>query len=656
MFDDSFFNKVYILAERGRTDEALKMLDSVPKNHSEYPRALFYKSVILGADGDEEESQKLFNQAINKEFKRQSSMDNYDLAFNFAMGAYEAGDFEEAVEFFDDCLNIRQDDCDALRFKALSLFGLENYDDAIETIDKAIAIEDDNADLWTDKACILESMGDVGHSKKCFDKARKLDANNNYLLISLHVFYFRQEKYGEALKYLNRAIELYPDNPENYVEKAKFYFNLDDFDNANKYFDIAEEMDPDNLELLIPRAMFFLTLEEYEKSIEYVDKCLEIDDTLDFLLEIKLSAISKLDDEKLFDDTLNEIYQTNPEFIEAILNDGAPSIYDDGENRVYDMRDSEYSIFNDSNGYVLEEDIVYGKDYPSESMNFNIFNALVEFRQESDINEVFYNIDIMGTYSEDMLAEVLLDGEFIAPIDCENLDIKKEVSKKSPSELSALLKKHGIIASGKKKKLVKLAVKHLPLSEFTSNFTLTSEGEKFLKDYEWFGAYESYLLLFELSDISKYIDEHEGRDADLIQDYLCEHVRLALKKEDYDYLAESYISKSGIYLFDENYGDCLKESLKTFILLLNPIFSYELSIVINLLFKNEVVGYIPKSLKHLDDVDLKALFDELWDEKASKKDFCTKEVGFEYLKRLLDGEDEDHLSSEYRIKYLGMED
>ena len=655
MFDDLFFDKAYKLSREGRIDEALEMLNSVPEDHSEYPRALFYKSAFMAINGDDEQSGELFNRSLKEELARQMSMEPSEVAYEFGKNAFEAGESDVAVAYFDECLKRDPDFCEALHFKALALMDLEKFDEAAETIDQAIALDEDNVELWTDKATILDSIDDALGAEECFKKAKKLDSNDNHLLLSLNVFYFNHEKYNKALECINKAIKLYPDNVENYLAKAKFYYNIDDYENAEKYFDAAEELDPDNFELLMAHAVFYFSIDKYEKSIEYADKCLEVDENADFMIELKLAAIQALGDSDLMDKTLNKLSETNPEFIMSLLGaEEMPLMYDDGENKVFDMRSSDFSVFDDTNGYTLEN-IRYGKDYPSESMNYNLFLVLTDLKEMPSLRDVFDDVFLVGGYSDEMIANVLSTGGFIKPAGEDNLDIEKIVSAMDPPQLSYLLSKHGITASGKKKKLVKLALENVPSYEFVDEFELTSEGEEFLKDFAWFECYEQYLLLFELSDISKYIEEHEGRDIDLILEYLTKHIALAHEKEDYEYLCDSHAAKSGIYRYDKNYEACLVESLKTFILLLNPVYSYDLSNIIDLMFTNDVVEYIHESLKRLDDVNLKALFDELWDEKDSEKDFCTKDEGFVYLKRLLSGDDEDALSEEYRKKYLGID-
>lgn len=44
---DVFFDKVYELFDNGEIDKAIKLLDTIDEDNSEYTRALFYKTIIL---------------------------------------------------------------------------------------------------------------------------------------------------------------------------------------------------------------------------------------------------------------------------------------------------------------------------------------------------------------------------------------------------------------------------------------------------------------------------------------------------------------------------------------------------------------------------------------------------------------------------------
>ena len=126
-YDADFFNTIYRLHTEGKSDEAIHMLDSVPENHPEYPKALFYKSMLFT---DEKESFNMFHQSLEKQFDQMNN-DDSDKLFEVGMEYYDLEDYEEAIVYFDLVLNIEPKNHEALFYKSLSLAHLDDYEQAI---------------------------------------------------------------------------------------------------------------------------------------------------------------------------------------------------------------------------------------------------------------------------------------------------------------------------------------------------------------------------------------------------------------------------------------------------------------------------------------------------------------------------------------------
>ena len=333
-------------------------------------------------------------------------------------------------------------------------------------------------------------------------------------------------------------------------------------------------------------------------------------------------------------------------------------MYSDGKNTVYDVRDTPYSIFgNESKSkYLLYPNISYGKDYPSGYADYDIFRILNCIKITPDLNAIFSKITLESSFSQAMMEDVLLSDNLIEETESSQpVNVEKEVLKMDVSELSNLLKKHGITASGKKKKLVKLAIKNIPGHEFgTGEFKITSEGEKFLDEFNWISLYGWALEDFEFNDFYKYIDEHDGDSIFLALNFVDEHFALAKSKEDFEYYDNCYKSRALVYFFDDNdLNNALKTELERFIIRLNPEFlSYGEYYVTYLIFNPENIYNIKVCLKELDIDDLETLFNEIWNSINFKKEYVSSQIALEYLEKLLDDEDFDELSEEFNNKYF----
>ena len=316
------------------------------------------------------------------------------------------------------------------------------------------------------------------------------------------------------------------------------------------------------------------------------------------------------------------------------------------------------SIFNKKSDtkYMLYATVEYGKDYPSGYVDYDIFRILNRIDYGDNLNDIFSTINLESSFTNSMMQNILIDNNFIEATDSsDDINIKKEALKMNPSELSALLKKYDIVASGKKKKLVKLVIENVPEYEFGSGeFKVTLEGKEFLKDFEWISLYGGALLKFEFNDFYKYLDEHDGEFMDLALDFINEHFIMAVNKKDFKYYDDCYEAKTLVYAYDDyDLEKALKTSLERFIIRLNPSLpTYCEYYATYLIFNPDNIYHIKNLSEELNIHDVKSLFFEVWNSTNLEKEYITADNAFDYLKRALNDEDEDDLSDEFYNEYF----
>ncbi len=328
-----------------------------------------------------------------------------------------------------------------------------------------------------------------------------------------------------------------------------------------------------------------------------------------------------------------------------------PKRYSDENNIVYDIRNTKYSIFNnDHTSHVLNEDIVFGKDYPTNSIDFDTHQILSYFRHGPlSLDRVLNNIELKTLYGEGLLKEIIIENNYLLPTISKDFSLKEEISKMDASQLTHILRKYGINASGKKKKLVKLALENINLTDIEDcEFTLTDEGLKFLEDYEWIGLYDFSLGDFEFDDFCKYLDENGYED--FIQtslDYLNEHEKNAHAQKDFGYVCDCYNARIYIFIYCEKDFNALIEDIKHYIFRINPIYDYEDYYSSNSLLDYHDIEEI-KILSEQFEIDkLEIIFNEVWDSMNLEKEFIGKKEAYELLEKLFDKEEFDELSNDY---------
>lgn len=653
-YDIDFFNNIYRLHVEGKSDKAIKLLDSVPENHPEYPKALFYKSMLFS---DEKESFDLFQKSVSMQYDQMNS-DDPDKLFEIAMDYYDLDDYEEAIDYLDSVLNIEPENHEALFYKSLSLSYLDDNEQAIEVMDEAIKYCGDNDAYWMNKGVFLFEMDEYDEALKCFDKSSQLNPDNIDPIVNKALLYCYIDEHEEGFKYFDKALEMDPDDISIYLHMAEVYLELEDYEKVEEQFNKAEKIDNKNLDMISGKIILYSSTGELEKALKYCDKALKIDFSEQFILPKYMILMELEDDEKIME-FFDEIHEKNPDFLnqfndETPYPDGdVPIMYEDENSKVYDVRGTPYSFLNKkSTKYVLDDSIIFGQDYPSGYLNYNMFNVLSEIREEEDIDIAFSKVELVNYFSEDIIKKMLVESDFIYS-DAE-IDVKKEVLKLSTEDLIHLLQNKGINASGKKKKLIKLAVENASPLDFTGESKVSVEGEGFLKDYAWIDIYNHCLDEFEFNDYNKYFNEHDSDDfMQMTIDYLDEHLKKAHDEEDFMYLNDCYLAKADVYIYFNEFEKALKESLTQFILMANPIYDFEECYGKFDVFDDFNVDNLILCSLNLSKNKVIELFDELWDVKISDKDYSSKNELLEYLNKSLDEEDDlMDLSEEYYDKFI----
>lgn len=127
-------------------------------------------------------------------------------------------------------------------------------------------------------------------------------------------------------------------------------------------------------------------------------------------------------------------------------------------------------------------------------------------------------------------------------------------------DLKKILKDHDLKSSGKKEELIHRIRNNLPFKYFLfSELLLTNKGLEFFDEWSWLIDYNRILRNFDLQDFFCYQFEREGEIKDISIAYLDEHLDIAVKKGDIEYISHCLLAKSDVYKIYkvwENYLDC----------------------------------------------------------------------------------------------------
>lgn len=294
------FDDVNDLICQSRVNEALDLLKTIPKNHEDYPIALYMQSLCLYDKCDEENSFKLFQEALSLKFGNSNhnrvfgNKDDSEELFLFALTLiYVFEDYTKALEYLDLSLNIKPNQCEAFHFKAICFGFLGKYKKAIKLINKAIKLNPNNSTYWNNKGTFLLEMNYVSKALRAFDRAIRIKPNPDSWS-NKGTLYYRMGKLDEALTCYTEAIKLDPLDISSIVNKASIHSELGEVILADGYFKMAEKLDGNDFSYLVEMGKHLLNKGEFLKSIEFLDRSIKINEDFALPWMYKSMALSEL--------------------------------------------------------------------------------------------------------------------------------------------------------------------------------------------------------------------------------------------------------------------------------------------------------------------------------------------------------------------------
>lgn len=286
--------------------------------------------------------------------------------------------------------------------------------------------------------------------------------------------------------------------------------------------------------------------------------------------------------------------------------------------------------------HLLDDTINYGKDYPSSCIDFDMFNILTKLKEQSNLAIALFGVEFETILGEDIIKDILIDEMYIKEIKSSDSDeVAHIIPKGNLDELCDYFRENSIYVSKEEENLIKSFIESVSEIEFDpAQYEITAKGEKFLKDYVWIDLYNHALLNFDYNEFSKYIDEHDGELISIALDFIDEHLKSALERDDSEYLIDCHDAKSSIYMYFEDYETALNLRIERFFLRVNQINGYEN--ISNEDIKSLLI--IKKICDKLAINDLKPYFTKIWNKMGSKEEWGDIDNAFELFMDLLNDE------------------
>ena len=236
-----------------------------------------------------------------------------------------------------------------------------------------------------------------------------------------------------------------------------------------------------------------------------------------------------------------------------------------------DISSSLADLYERFNRKYKLENINYGKEY-SASYDLDQFKILKFIDEYHNLDLAFLIINNLKL-PQDIFSELLFSEGYVT------YEITKETwsdfanSDLIVDELKDILRDNGLKISGRKQELIdRIGESDISFDEFVSDkLFLTQKGKDYLNDYSWIELYMNFLSMFDFDDFIRFHDVNDADFNEIVSKYLDEHIKLAKKKRDFDYLINCFSSKAVFAELDGNLGDALNWEMRRFCLAINRI-------------------------------------------------------------------------------------
>ncbi|OYT53347.1 MAG: hypothetical protein B6U72_06250, partial [Candidatus Altiarchaeales archaeon ex4484_2] len=186
--------------------------------------------------------------------------------------------YDEALEKYDELLELEPESVTALNNKGIALRGLHKYEEALEVYDTALTLEPDDTRVLYNKADVLTDLGRYSEAIGLLDKV--LEKNSSYSdawmnkAVNLHFL----GRYNEALYAYDNVLEDSSryDREDILLNKIDALNGLGRYDEAITLADEAIEIDPNFDSAWHNKGLTLYYLGYLNRSLECFNKVLEL--------------------------------------------------------------------------------------------------------------------------------------------------------------------------------------------------------------------------------------------------------------------------------------------------------------------------------------------------------------------------------------------
>ena len=222
---DYFFDLATVLQHQGRLDDAIKSYDRGLVLKPDFAEGWYRLGELLTQRERRDEARLSFDKALGVNPRY------FEAASSSALLHFDAGDYESAIERFDQSFQIKPNP-DALHLKGICQIHLKRFDEALVIIGRTLAQLPDHPEVINNYGVVLHKLGRNEEAIVHFDRALGLKPDFLEALNHRGSALAELHRFDEALASFDRAVALKSDFAGAHWNAALLRLLLGDFANG----------------------------------------------------------------------------------------------------------------------------------------------------------------------------------------------------------------------------------------------------------------------------------------------------------------------------------------------------------------------------------------------------------------------------------------
>jgi serine/threonine protein kinase len=215
---------------------------------------------------------------------------------------YNIGQFQEALQAFENAIQIDPTFADAYEGKTSALCTLGRYPEALTSVETALKLDPSYAASYNDKGNILYEFKSYEDALGYYQRALQLEPDNLEAYLGRATTLGSLARYEEALAAYDRAIYLDTTVASAYDGKAWTLRQLKQYPESLAFSEKALQLEPNNALFHMGKGRGLFRLGDFEESLTAFDRAIQLDPTIAQIYDYKADTLYHM---RRFNDALN---------------------------------------------------------------------------------------------------------------------------------------------------------------------------------------------------------------------------------------------------------------------------------------------------------------------------------------------------------------